>query len=277
MNINMPYMLHIYGYSNCKTLSSYKTLFEALTLVKQAVQGEREDELFYDYLISIAQTKEEKDIIATIRDDERKHNRIFREIYKFFTGETINTLKEIDFEKPKSYIDGIKKAKFGELATVERYRVIHAGLPNKYFRDMAFEILADELKHAHKYDYIIIINLERKLEGIQMQSSTPGTTDMVKKSFTLEEAAHIAKVLEIDFSKEKFNLEQFRMGLNVELEHGRRDPFTNVTGDDPILTGKIALAHLNEFPDYYTRLAKLEEEAKAYWYTSRESIEQAET
>jgi hypothetical protein len=53
------------------------------------------------------------------------------------------------------------------------------------------------------------------------------------------------------------------MGLEVELEHGLRDPRTNVTGDDPILTGKIAWAHLNEFPDYYTRLAKMEREAEA--------------
>jgi hypothetical protein len=84
-------------------------------------------------------------------------------------------------------------------------------------------------------------------------------------SFTLEEAREIAKKLGIDFNKEKFTLEDFRNGLNVELEHGMRDMKTNVTNDDPILTGKIALAHLNEFPDYYVRLKKLEDEAKAYW------------
>jgi hypothetical protein len=52
------------------------------------------------------------------------------------------------------------------------------------------------------------------------------------------------------------------MGLEVELEHGQRGPRTDVTHDDPILTAKIALAHLNEFPDYYTRLDKMGEEAK---------------
>lgn len=87
----------------------------------------------------------------------------------------------------------------------------------------------------------------------------------IKTSFTTEEAIEIAKALGIDFDKEQFDIEQFRMGLDVELEHGRRNYATNVTGDDPILTGKIALAHLMEFPDYYTRLAKLEDEAKAYW------------
>jgi hypothetical protein len=56
-------------------------------------------------------------------------------------------------------------------------------------------------------------------------------------------------------------VEQFRKGLDVELEHGLHDPSTDVTGNDPIITGKIALAHLNEFADYYTRLEKMEREA----------------
>ncbi|KGM97558.1 hypothetical protein Z968_03155 [Clostridium novyi A str. 4552] len=133
----------------------YKTLEEVLPMIKQAIEGEREDELFYDYLISVAPTQEAKDIITTIRDDERKHNKMFREIYKFFTGEDVMVPTEIDFERPKSYVDGIKKAKFRELAAVERYRDIRAGVPNRYFKDMVFEILTDELKHAHKYDYLL--------------------------------------------------------------------------------------------------------------------------
>jgi hypothetical protein len=84
-----------------------------------------------------------------------------------------------------------------------------------------------------------------------------------KKSFTAEEARQIGEQLGIDWTH--FDVEQFRLGLDVELEHGLRDPSTNVTGNDPLLTGKIALAHLKEFPDYYTRLAAMEEEADAYW------------
>ncbi len=53
--------------------------------------------------------------------------------------------------------------------------------------------------------------------------------------------------------------------MNVELEHGLRDLHTNVSNDDPLITGKIALAHLNEFPDYYDRLEKMEKEAEEYW------------
>lgn len=83
-----------------------------------------------------------------------------------------------------------------------------------------------------------------------------------KTEFTLEEAEAIARDLEIDLATEGIELEQFRMGLGVELEHGRHDPETDVTGDDPLITGKIALAHLREIPDYYTRLAAMEAEAE---------------
>ena len=82
------------------------------------------------------------------------------------------------------------------------------------------------------------------------------------KTFTLDEAREIGRTIDIDWDAAPFDVEQFRMGLDVELEHGARDPETNVTGDDPILTGKIALAHLREFPDYYTRLAVMEAEGE---------------
>ncbi|NMC27361.1 MAG: hypothetical protein GYA42_04360 [Syntrophomonadaceae bacterium] len=84
-----------------------------------------------------------------------------------------------------------------------------------------------------------------------------------QKRFTTEEAKAIGEKLGIDWSK--FDVEQFRMGMDVELEHGLHDPETNVTHDDPLTTGKIALAHLKEFPDYYTRLEKMEKEADAFW------------
>lgn len=91
----------------------------------------------------------------------------------------------------------------------------------------------------------------------------------VQKKFSTEDATEIAKALKIDFSKEKFDLNQFTIGINVELEHGTKFPKTNVTCNDPILTGKIAYAHLLEFPDYYTRLKKLESEANAYWSSKK--------
>ena len=83
---------------------------------------------------------------------------------------------------------------------------------------------------------------------------------MAKKHFTAEEARQVGEKLGIDWSK--WDVEQFRMGMDVELEHGTVDPHTNVTNDDPLMTGKIALAHLNEIPDYYTWLDKMEREAE---------------
>lgn len=84
-----------------------------------------------------------------------------------------------------------------------------------------------------------------------------------KKYFSSDQAKQIGEQLGIDWSQ--FDIEQFRAGMDVELEHGLRDPQTNVTADDPMATAKIALAHLREFPDYYTRLEKLEREADNYW------------
>jgi hypothetical protein len=81
-----------------------------------------------------------------------------------------------------------------------------------------------------------------------------------RQHFTTDQALEIGKQLGIDWSS--FDADQFRMGLNVELEHGLNAPSTDVTGNDPILTGKIVLAHLNEYDDYYTRLKKMESEAK---------------
>ncbi len=80
-------------------------------------------------------------------------------------------------------------------------------------------------------------------------------------AFTLEEAKSVGNELQIDWSK--IDPEQFRRGMNIELEHGMVNPHTNVTNDNPLMTGKIALAHLNEFNDYYIRLEKMEAEAES--------------
>jgi len=86
---------------------------------------------------------------------------------------------------------------------------------------------------------------------------------MTQQKFTAEQAQKIGEALGIDWTK--FDVEQYRRGMDVELEHGTDNQITNVTNDDMVMTGKIALAHLNEFPDYYTRLDKMEKEAHAFW------------
>jgi hypothetical protein len=88
-----------------------------------------------------------------------------------------------------------------------------------------------------------------------------------KQKISTEKARSIGTQLGLDWTR--IDLEQFRQGLEVEFEHGAHDPETDVTGDDLALTGKIAWAHLKEFPDYYTRLDKLEAEADAYWASRR--------
>ncbi len=87
-----------------------------------------------------------------------------------------------------------------------------------------------------------------------------------KRSFSFDEAKKIGEQLGIKW--DKFDVEQFRIGMDVELEHGLVSLATNVTDDDPLTTGKIALAHLEEFPDYYTRLEKMENEADKFWEKS---------
>lgn len=77
------------------------------------------------------------------------------------------------------------------------------------------------------------------------------------KKFTSDDALLISMLLGIDYKKERFNIEQFHIGLNIELEHGLIDSLTNVTNDDPILTGKLVLAHLKKVPDYYSRISKI--------------------
>jgi len=91
---------------------------------------------------------------------------------------------------------------------------------------------------------------------------------MSKREFTVDEARTIGNEIGVDWSR--IPVEEFRVGLGVELEHGTRDSQTNVTDDDTVVTGKIALAHLNEFPDYYTRLSRMEAEADEYWTGRKE-------
>ena len=93
---------------------------------------------------------------------------------------------------------------------------------------------------------------------------------MSKKKFTIKAAKKTGEKLGITW--EKFDLEQFKAGMNVELEHGRANKKTNITNDNALMTGKIALAHLNEFPDYYYRLEKLEKQADKFWKSKKSKI-----
>lgn len=144
----------------------YKELNKALMLIKDAVEDEKKDELFYSHLIALARNTEQEDIIISIRDDEQKHNKMFREIYYSLTGMKIPSPENIYFDEPESYVDGIKQALFGELSAIEKYRDIRAGMPNRCYQDMLFEIITDEIKHSAKYNYLLTINLSSESKGL---------------------------------------------------------------------------------------------------------------
>ncbi|MDD4767603.1 MAG: ferritin-like domain-containing protein [Desulfotomaculaceae bacterium] len=159
-DLNIPYPS--FPYMNYKYFPSYMyspafAYPEALNLIVQSVSSEREDELFYNYMLSVAPPGQ-KEIIASIRDDEIKHARILREIYWEVTGRDIPPAAGETFEQPANYREGITRALFGELAAVERYRRILFGFEALVYRNMITEIYTDELKHASKWNYLFALN-----------------------------------------------------------------------------------------------------------------------
>lgn len=133
---------------------------EALRLIAESAGAEREDELFYDYLLSVAPPGQ-RDIIASIRDDERKHNLLFKQLYWELTGLDIPVIPEEPFTPPNNYCDGLTRALFGELGAVEKYRKILFGMEFLPYRNIITEIYTDELKHASKWNYLYTLNCSK--------------------------------------------------------------------------------------------------------------------
>ncbi|EPY2302799.1 ferritin-like domain-containing protein [Clostridium sporogenes] len=132
---------------------------EALEEIKRAVQHERKDELFNEYLINIAPTREEEKIIESIRDDEYRHSKLLRRIYMDFTGMEVPIDEEETIANPENYLDGIKKALFRKLRTIEKYRAWNRGP----YKDMVSNIITDEIKHSSKYNYLFALNSNMKV------------------------------------------------------------------------------------------------------------------
>ena len=133
------------------------TLNQAIGLIKQSVGNEKEDELFYDLLIKQAPSEKEKNIIKSIRDDERKHNQILRRLYYEFTGQIIpvDPLTNEASSNIDDYKSNLEKALFGELDAVVKYRKIMATMPSGSSYTLLMAIMTDELRHANKYNFII--------------------------------------------------------------------------------------------------------------------------
>lgn len=132
------------------------TLNQAIALIKKSVGDEKEDEMFYDILIEKAPTEKEKDIIKSIRDDERKHNQILRKLYYEFTGQILpqDTLSS-NSKDNRDYKSNLEKALFGELDAVAKYRKIMGTMPSGNSYTLLMSIMTDELRHASKYNFLI--------------------------------------------------------------------------------------------------------------------------
>lgn len=149
-----------YNYRSSEPTNMYNeeiiTLNQAVESIRESVGDEKEDELFYDNLIKQAPTEKEKEIIRSIRDDEKKHNQILRELYYNFTGQVIpvNTATA-NIDNKLSYKENLEKALFGELNAVVRYRRIMGTMPSGNSYTLLMSIMTDELRHASKYNFLI--------------------------------------------------------------------------------------------------------------------------
>ncbi|TCT16286.1 rubrerythrin [Natranaerovirga pectinivora] len=139
-------------------MRQYRTLDEALDLMREAILLERDKELLYNFLLRESPDEAQRDLILDIRNDEIKHIEMFKSIYSEFTGETIEVPEVLDFVEPLTFLEGIQIALLDELESLEQYRDIRAGLDDRYHRDILFEIITDELEHADKLNYLIILN-----------------------------------------------------------------------------------------------------------------------
>ena len=131
---------------------------EALQLIAGGLAGEREDRLFYEYLIGTAPSEEDKEIIRSIRDNEIHHFELFRIIYCQITGQMPPQPKDVPFTKPASYCSGIRKALLGEESAVTRYRKILFAMQHRIHINMLVEIITDELRHGTLYSYLYAKN-----------------------------------------------------------------------------------------------------------------------
>ena len=132
------------------------TLNQAIDLIRKSVDDEKEDEMFYGILIEQAPTDKEKDIIRSIRNDERKHNQILRELYYEFTGQILPQDTLSNNEKNNiDYKSNLEKALFGELDAVAKYRKILGTMPSGNSYTLLMSIMTDELRHASKYNFLI--------------------------------------------------------------------------------------------------------------------------
>ncbi len=131
------------------------SMTEALNLIKEAVEGEREDRMFYDFLINNAPSNKDREIIKGIRDDEIKHAKLFRQLYYDHTGQVISPKQQVEFERPSTYCEGLIRALMGEQNAVKKYRKILFAMKDRSHINILTEIITDEIRHASLYNLLI--------------------------------------------------------------------------------------------------------------------------
>lgn len=206
-------------------------LRRSLDMIKDAVEGERTDQKEYEYLMSIAPNKEQREIIKSIINDEKNHGRWFREIYMNYTGRVVCPKKDMEWKKPKSYIQGVRNAIFGEMKAMEKYRLIRSGLPKRCDRDIVFQILTDEIKHGIYYNYILLMNLCRKSKKMRGEESedvpTINNTYDVEDDMTYIDGMNMDDIDDIDDIDNVDNIDDVD-DINIE-NFNSKELFQNVS------------------------------------------------
>lgn len=131
----------------------------ALEQIKSSIMDERKDELFYENLITMAPDENSRDIISSIRDDEKRHNEILRFVYSNISGNVVEIPEEEITIEEMTYADSIEKSLLEEVAAVKKYRRIMGAMPNSKMYTLLMSILTDEIRHASLYNYLISKNM----------------------------------------------------------------------------------------------------------------------
>lgn len=126
-----------------------------LTLIKEAIVDENKDAFFYKELMNRQKSKTDQEILRSLYLDEMKHKKYFQEIYQILTGEKLPEPEETSKSPESNLISAYEKSFFGELEAVEFYRQILFSILNQEIRDMLYEIITDEQKHAAKLQYLL--------------------------------------------------------------------------------------------------------------------------
>lgn len=170
-------------------VSNNKKLQEAFNPIIQAVHGEIEDSLFYNYLISQAPTSEEKVILSAIKEEELRHSKQLEAIYRDFTGVGVPINQDENFQIPNSYEEGIKNALFNELEDVVKYRAIRKLIPDNKYKDIFFDIITDEILHSLMLNHLLTLNSNMNNIYINNNLEERYTTGYHTSNFTLSDWA----------------------------------------------------------------------------------------